>query len=192
MKRIAIPILTLVIGLATGVMIARSYLPNSSGFHWRRIAEYQKYARDPSNYEHQGRFTVTKSEPPDIGPSLEALTTSGEIIKKQIIIPGLPLIPPHVKRWMTFADDPAILHASGPGNFHKGEIPLMFTLWYRPEATERVDKLVNEFTTMAQENSTNQQPKAEQPGPAQPATKPADKVPAEVQPSPPTSKVSPR
>jgi len=167
----------LVVGIVTGVMIARSYLPNSSEFHWRKIADYQKYARDPSNYEHQGRFMVTKSEPPDIGPNLEALTTSGEIKKREIIIPGLPLIPSHVKRWMTFADDPAILHASGPGNFHKGEIPLMFTLWYRPEATERVDQLVNEFTKMAQANYTNEQPKAELPGAAQPATQPADKAP---------------
>ena len=34
--------------------------------------------------------------------------------------------------------------------------------------------------------------KAEQPGPAQPATQPADKPPVKDQPSPPTSKVSPR
>jgi hypothetical protein len=35
-------------------------------------------------------------------------------------------------------------------------------------------------------------PKAEKPGAAQPATKPADKVPAEVQPPPPSSKDRPR
>jgi hypothetical protein len=59
MKKIATHILTLVTGIALGIVIARSYVANSSAFHWRRISEYQKYSLDPANYEHQGRFTVT-------------------------------------------------------------------------------------------------------------------------------------
>ena len=162
MKKIATHILTLVTGIALGMMIARSYVANSSAFHWRRILEYQKYSLDPANYEHQGRFMVTKSEPPDIGPDLQALATLEEIEKREIIIPGLPNIRPHIARWATFAKDPAILYASAPGRFQKGEIPLMFTLWFKPEAKERVDQLVDEFMKMAQSNSGNAEPQAEQ------------------------------
>jgi hypothetical protein len=162
MKRIATHILTLVTGIALGVMIARSYVTNSSDFHWRKIAEYQKYSLDPSNYQWQGRFMVTKSDPPDIGPDLQALATLGEIERRDIIIPGLPNIRPHIERWATFAKDPAILYGSAPGRFQKGEIPLMFTLWFKPEANERVNQLVDEFTKMAQSNPGNAEPQAEQ------------------------------
>jgi hypothetical protein len=38
----------------------------------------------------------------------------------------------------------------------------MFTLWFKPEAKERVDQLVDEFTKMAQSNPGEPESQAEQ------------------------------
>ena len=93
---------------------------------------------------------------------------------------------------MAFSQDPAIVYGVGPGRFQKGEIPLMFTLWFKPEAKDHVDQLVDEFTKLAQRNPGDAEPQAEQPGAGQPSTKPADKVPAEAQTPTPTPKDAPR
>ncbi|MCB1066157.1 MAG: hypothetical protein KDN20_24960 [Verrucomicrobiae bacterium] len=116
--------------------------------HWQRIDDYNAFIRDPKNYTNQGGFSQT-SPSIEIRDHADALVGFGELMREEIIVPGLRNERSHIQRWMEFANDPGIVHAEGPGSFQQGEIPLMFTLWYRPEAKARVHAMIDEFEELA-------------------------------------------
>ncbi len=69
-----------------------------------------------------------------------------ELNRQEVIIPGLPNQREHILSWMEFCKHPGVIEGTGPGYYQKGEIPLMFTVWY----TDAAEGALAEFVAALQ------------------------------------------
>ncbi len=117
-------------------------------YHWKKLLEYKEHMDNPSNSRSSMGFRYT-SLPFDNTPHLEALVAAGEIQKRSILIPGLPVSRENTKEWMEFASDPEVLEARSQGDCYSGEVPFSFTIWYRPTFEERIEEFIEELNKRA-------------------------------------------
>jgi hypothetical protein len=168
MKILFTTAIALLVGHVSGWVIwGRVHAPQSADYHWDKVSEYRSYIENPENYEKQGRFSVATGVP-DITADLAALVSMNELYRKEVIIPGLPNEREHILSWMEFCNRPGIIEATGPGDYQKGEIPLMFTVWYTDEAEDALAEFVNDLRTKSARPKSQE---GEQGGAGQPATR---------------------
>jgi len=103
---------------------------------------------DPKNARSSMGFTHV-SVPFDETPHLEALVSAGQLEKRAVLIPGLPVSKENTKDWMQFANQPEVISAIAQGEYHNGEVPLAFTIWYRPSFEDELTDYINELKKMA-------------------------------------------
>ena len=110
---------------------------DTAAYHWKKLEQYKEHMADPNNRRDSIGFTHV-TPPFDNHPHLEALVSLGELNKRHIIFPNVPVSEENTKDWMTFANHPDVLEASSQGSYYHGEVPLSFTLWYKPSFEEAV------------------------------------------------------
>ena len=124
----------LLIGVVSGWLIWGQHEgEESSTYHWDKVNKYREFIANPSNYTKQDQYLVS-GQVPVVMPHLEALVAMNELNKLVAIIPELPNEKEHIHAWMRFCQHPGIIEATAPGVYQRGEIPLMFTVWYKDEA----------------------------------------------------------
>ena len=121
---------------------------DSPSYHWRKLAELKENAENPDNYGSSMGFTYL-SPPFDDRPHLEALVGFGELTRRDVLIPGLPVSRENTKEWMTFAAHPDVIQASAQGSYYNGEVPLSFTIWFRPSFADEVESFVEKLKERA-------------------------------------------
>ena len=135
---------------------------DSPEYHWRKLAQLREHMENPENHGSSMGFTYV-DVPFDDTPHLEALVAANELEKRDVLIPGLPVNRENTKDWMTFASDPNVIQAVAQGEYYDGEVPLSFTIWFRPSFAAEVDAYLAQLKQKAN--------KAEQDNPDNPPVK---------------------
>ncbi len=117
---------------------------DSPAYHWRKLTQLKKHMENPENHGSSMGFTYV-SVPFDDTPHLEALVAADELEKRNVLIPGLPVSRENTKDWMTFASHPDVIQAVAQGEYHNGEVPLSFTIWFRPSFSAEVDAYIDQL-----------------------------------------------
>ncbi len=147
----------IIIGLVAGILIGivgyRIWADRTSvARHWESVRKFNKYMRDPGNYNAAGKgpdgkvFTAA-SLPFDVSTDLAALVAAGELKHSDIVLQTL--VYPNreaTRHWMSFCEGhpDEIVYAEGaaePGPFH-------LNFWFTPAGEPLVTRLVEELKAM--------------------------------------------
>jgi hypothetical protein len=133
---------------------------DTPSYHWRKLAELKDYAQNPDNYGAALGFRYL-SPPFDDTPHLEALVGFGELEKRNVLIPSLPVSKENTKDWMRFASHPDVIQAKSQGSYYDGEVPLSFMIWYRPAFADSVEAYIEHLNEANKTSLDNPLPPGE-------------------------------
>ncbi|MBK1789536.1 hypothetical protein [Persicirhabdus sediminis] len=142
---ITISILLLVSGWFFHLILKGEDTP---AYHWRKLAQLEEHMKNPENHGSSMGFKYI-SVPFDDTPHLEALVAANELEKREVLIPGLPVSKENTEDWMAFANHPEVIQAIAQGDYYDGEVPLSFSIWFRPAFAESVDAYIAQLHQMA-------------------------------------------
>jgi hypothetical protein len=117
---------------------------DTASYHWKKLDQLREHAMNPDNQRSSMGFTYI-SPPFDDTPHLEALVATGELNKRSVLIPNLPVSRENTKDWMTFASHPDVLQAVAQGDYYDGEVPLSFTIYYKPSFEPKLEAYIDEL-----------------------------------------------
>ena len=98
---------------------------------------------DPNNTRTSMGFNNI-SQPFDEMPHLEALVSAGELQKRWVLIPGLPVRREVTQDLMKFLNNPQVLSATMGEHYNDG-VPLTFQVWYRPSFDQELSNYIEEL-----------------------------------------------
>ena len=179
MKPFAVAAVALLAGIMIGWLMRgrvheKQAIEQSVEHHWSKVREYREFVENPDNFQEGS------AEAPDVAPHLAALVSMKELNRKEVIIPALPNEREYILSWMKFCNRPGIFHATGPGGYQKGQIPLMFTVWYADDAQGALDEFIGDLRAKA----ALRQNEGEQGGAEQSASAPESKPEGSEKPKP--------
>ena len=116
---------------------------DTTDYHWKKINDWREYMSDPNNTRTSMGFTNI-SQPFDEMPHLEALVSAGELQKRWVLIPGLPVRREVTQDLMKFLNNPQVLSATMGEHYNDG-VPLTFQVWYRPSFDQELSNYIEEL-----------------------------------------------
>lgn len=151
-------ILSVVAGIATGILLHRTWQARTStAHHWRAVESYVAYMRDSSDAKPDPQTGLSYMTPPmdDPEPHLAALVAEGELQHLDIVLPTVPYTNRAATRhWMAFCErhPEDIVYAYGNPSAvafpTKGNQPTHLNIWF-PELSESVvQQLISELEAM--------------------------------------------
>jgi len=123
--------------------------------HWKLVDAYRKHMSDSANERTHPDGLVGIQEPFPIEPSVTFLAAVGELKHVDLVLPTVPRKTKFNRHWMEFVNQRSekILYGTGNPEYvdfkPTGDSPMRFQLWFRPEATEDIRRLIRELEALA-------------------------------------------